>query len=45
LLSDYGSAPYRLGALAVTITLLAPRGLWGALDRLSISLFGIHADS
>ena len=44
LLSDYGGAYLIvLGALAVTITLLAPRGLWGALDRrLSISLFGIH---
>jgi branched-chain amino acid transport system permease protein len=44
LLSDYGSAYLIvLGALAVTITLLAPHGLWGALDRrLSISLFGIH---
>ena len=44
LLSDYGSAYLIvLGALAVTITLLAPRGLWGALDaRFSFSLFGIH---
>ncbi len=44
LLSDYGSAYLIvLGTLAVTITILAPRGLWGALDgRYSISLFGIH---
>jgi branched-chain amino acid transport system permease protein len=44
LLSDYGSAYLIvLGALAVTITLLAPRGLWGVFDaRFSISLFGIH---
>jgi branched-chain amino acid transport system permease protein len=44
LLGDYGSAYLIvLGTLAVTITILAPRGLWGVLDdRYSISLFGIH---
>jgi branched-chain amino acid transport system permease protein len=44
LLGDFGSAYLIvLGTLAVSITILAPRGLWGALDaRYSISLFGIH---
>jgi branched-chain amino acid transport system permease protein len=44
LLSDYGSAYLIvLGALAVAITILAPRGLWGVFDaRFSISLFGIQ---
>jgi branched-chain amino acid transport system permease protein len=44
LLSDYGSAYLIvLGTLAVGITILAPRGLWGIVeDRSSISLFGIQ---
>jgi branched-chain amino acid transport system permease protein len=44
LLADYGSAYLIvLGVLAVSITILAPRGLWGVIDgRFSISLFGIH---
>ena len=44
LLSDYGSAYLIvLGVLAVTVTILAPRGLWGLVEgRSSISLFGIQ---
>jgi branched-chain amino acid transport system permease protein len=44
LLSDYGSAYLIvLGLLAVGITILAPRGLWGAFEsRFSVSLFGIQ---
>jgi branched-chain amino acid transport system permease protein len=44
LLGDFGSAYLIvLGTLAVTITILAPRGLWGLIeDRWSISLFGIQ---
>lgn len=44
LLSDYGSAYLIvLGGLAVGITILAPRGLWGVFEsRFSISVFGIQ---
>ena len=44
LLSDYGSAYLIvLGLIAITITIAAPRGLWGLIEsRFSISLFGIH---
>jgi len=44
LLGDFGSAYLIvLGTLAVAITILAPRGLWGLIeDRYSIGLFGIQ---
>jgi branched-chain amino acid transport system permease protein len=44
LLADFGSAYLIvLGVLAVTITIVAPRGLWGVIDgRYSVSLFAIH---
>lgn len=44
LLGDFGSAYLIvLGLLAVTITILAPRGLWGLIeDRWPVSLFGIQ---
>jgi len=44
LLGDYGSAYLIvLGVLAVAITILAPRGLWGLIeDRWAVSLFGIQ---
>jgi branched-chain amino acid transport system permease protein len=43
-LGDYGSAYLIvLGLLAVGITILAPRGLWGLIeDRWAVSLFGIQ---
>ena len=44
LLGDFGSLYLIvLGALAVGITILAPRGLWGLIeDRSAVSLFGIQ---
>jgi branched-chain amino acid transport system permease protein len=44
LLGDYGSAYLIiLGLMAVIVTIVAPRGLWGMLEgRSSISLFGIQ---
>jgi branched-chain amino acid transport system permease protein len=44
LLQDYGSAYLiALGVIAIAVTLLAPRGLWGIIEgRWALQLFGIH---
>jgi branched-chain amino acid transport system permease protein len=44
LLADYGGAYLiLLGLIAISISIMAPRGLWGFVEsRFSIQLFGIH---